>query len=131
MITETEAETAKAAICELIAQGNSLASICSKNGIPGRTKVYEWLRDDATFANNYVRAREEQADFYADEIIEIADTEEDPNKARVRIDARKWKAARMKPKSYGDKVQLTGDGGGPLQVAEIRHVIVDPRNPDS
>ena len=55
-------------------------------------------------------AREEQADFHADEIIEIADTEPDPNKARVRIDARKWKAAKMQPKKYGDKIDLNHSG---------------------
>lgn len=37
----------------------------------------------------YARGREEQADFYADEIVTIADTEPDAAIARVRIDARK------------------------------------------
>jgi hypothetical protein len=50
------------------------------------------------------RAREERADLVADEIITIADTETDPQKARNRIDARKWWAARVNPKKYGDKL---------------------------
>jgi hypothetical protein len=51
----------------------------------------------------YTRAREERADLVADEIITIADTEPDPNKARVMIDARKWWAARVNPKKYGGR----------------------------
>ena len=60
--------------------------------------------------NTHARAREQQADLYADEIIKIADdctpTHEEIAKARVRIDARKWKAARLAPKKYGEKSEL-------------------------
>lgn len=42
----------------------------------------------------------------ADDIIEIADVEDDPNKARVRIDARKWYAGKLNAKHYGDKLNL-------------------------
>jgi len=54
----------------------------------------------------YARAREDQADWHADEIVAIADTETDAAKARNRIDARKWKAAKLKPKVYGDRVNV-------------------------
>ena len=73
----------------------------------------------APFTNGWQRAgsfrsdthaREQQADLYADEIIKIADdctpTHEEIAKARVRIDARKWKAARLAPKKYGEKSEL-------------------------
>ena len=56
-----------------------------------------------------VRAREKQADFYADEIIGIADDESlDPNSRRIMIDARKWAASRLRPKVYGDKLVVGG-----------------------
>ena len=53
----------------------------------------------------------------ADEIVEIADTEPDPNRARVRIDARKWYAAKVNKKDYGDRVsaEVSGPDGGPIQ----------------
>ncbi len=74
----------------------------------------------------YARARGEQADFYADEIITIADTEPDAAIARVRIDARKWAASKLRPKVYGDKVQHGGDPGQPLHaVIEWRSVKAD------
>lgn len=90
--------------------GESLMAICRTAGMPCREFIYEWLQEDKTFADDYARAREAQADFYADQVAEIADTEDDPNRARVRIDARKWIAGKMRPKKYGDRVDHEVDG---------------------
>lgn len=92
-------------ICKRIANGAALKDICDEPGMPSRQNVYNWLNAHTTFFDMYARAREERADLIADEILAIADTEEDPNKARVRIDARKWWAAKVNPKKYGDRVQ--------------------------
>jgi hypothetical protein len=105
-----EIERAKDLICREIAEGSSLKAICARHDVPSRETIYQWLADDSAFSDKYVRAREDQADFYADEIIDIADTEPDANKARVRIDARKWKASKLQPKKYGDKVDLNLSG---------------------
>jgi hypothetical protein len=56
----------------------------------------------------YARAREEQTHLTAEDVIKIADTEEDPNRARVRIDARKWYASKLNRKDYGDSLDLGG-----------------------
>jgi hypothetical protein len=100
----------KATICERIASGESLKAICESQGMPSRETVYVWLASDSEFSDKYARAREDQADYYADEIIDIADKDSDPNKARVRIDARKWKASKLQPKKYGDKIDLNHTG---------------------
>ena len=55
----------------------------------------------------YARAREDRADVLADEIVAIADSAEDPNKGRLQVDARKWAAAKLNAKRYGDKTELT------------------------
>jgi hypothetical protein len=91
-------------LCEHVADGLSLKEACALPGMPSRTTAYKWLAEYSFFANTYARAREERADLVADEIITIADTEPDPQKARNRIDARKWWAARVNPKAYGDKL---------------------------
>lgn len=41
--------------------------------------------------------------------------------ARVKIDAYKWRAARLKPKVYGDRIvqEHTGAGGGPIQTMDL------------
>jgi len=46
---------------------------------------------------------------------------ENIQRSRVRIDTRKWLASKLKPKKYGDKVDLThgGPDGGPIKIEEI------------
>jgi hypothetical protein len=48
------------------------------------------MRENEPFRQAVARAQEERAELWADQLIEIADTDEDANRARVRIDAR-WK----------------------------------------
>lgn len=109
MYSPEEIHQAKEIIIREIALGKGLVNIIKEHGLPSYTMVYNWLNDkhpdyDSIFFDKYTRAREDQADFYADEIIEIADTENDSAKAKVRIDARKWKASKLKPKKYGDRI---------------------------
>ena len=64
----------------------------------------------------YARAREAQADKLAKEILELSDKIEDDNpikvqRARLQVDSRKWLAARLAPKKYGDQVQHEHKGG--------------------
>lgn len=77
--------------------------------LPSERTFYKRLAEDEDFAQNYTRAREVQAHREADEIRSIADSAsaEDYNVARLRIDARKWRAAKMAPKKYGDKIDHT------------------------
>jgi hypothetical protein len=98
-------------ICEQLATTEiSLTALCRDfPEIPSMATVMVWLNDDATFQERYARAREKQADIHADNLLEIADTEEDPNRARVRIDARKWAAGKRAPQKYGDRLTLDGD----------------------
>lgn len=103
-IAYSQAQAAK--IGELIGSGLTLKEVCELPGMPSRTTTYKWLGQHDEFANIYARAREERADMVADEVIAIADTEPDPAKARVRIDARKWWAAKVNPKKYADKGEV-------------------------
>lgn len=98
-------------LCTHIAGGKSMRSFCELEGMPSAETVRRWLRDLPDFRAQYAHAREEQADYYADQIIEIADTETDNQRARNRIDARKWRAAKLLPKVYGDKVVTELQGG--------------------
>jgi hypothetical protein len=120
-------------ICIRIAEGESLRQILKAEGMPVQSAVYEWLLRHPEFAEQYTRAREEQADTLADEIIAIAD--EQPEIIAVidkrtgeliehkldgaflqwqknRIEARKWTAMKLKPKKYGDRVAVEGVEGG-------------------
>lgn len=94
-------------ICKRIANGDSLKSICDEKKYPTTDTIRKWLHDFPEFLANYARAREQQADYYADEMIELADEAKDVNKARLQIDVRKWKASKLQPKKYGDKLDIT------------------------
>lgn len=93
-------------ICMEIMAGKSLRTICAMEGMPSTSTVYAWLGQYPEFQDMYAHAREIQADVLADEILEIADSEIDTNRARVMIDARKWLAGKLRPKKYGDRVEL-------------------------
>ena len=122
-----------AAICERLADGESLKSICAADDMPCKASVYLWLGKHPEFMDMYTRAREDQADTLADEIVQIADDGKNDTyvteagqevvnhdhiaRSRLRVEARKWVAAKLKPKKYGDKVETTvqGPGGGPVE----------------
>lgn len=92
------------AICEAIADGKSLRSICKQSNMPTTSTVCKWLSVVPSFAEQYTRAREMQADALADEITDIADeTTGDPQRDRLRVEARKWVAAKLKPRKYGER----------------------------
>ena len=93
-------------ICSEISIGKSLRDICLPSDMPSRKTIYTWMDENDSFLNQYTRARKEQADFYAQEIVDIADTEEDPQRAKIRIDARKWVASKLKGSLYGDKQSI-------------------------
>jgi methionine synthase II (cobalamin-independent) len=115
-------------ICERLAEGESLRSICVDEMFPGKSTVFRWLASNKDFRDQYARARETQADAIADEILNIADDAEDAAKARVQIDARKWLAGKLRPKVYGDKQSVTvsgDDDADPISViARIERVLV-------
>ena len=112
-------------ICERIAAGESLRKICIDKHMPSAVTAHAWLnRADSAFLKQYVRARDCQADLYAEQIITIADgvaDNEQTQRDRLRVDARKWVAARLAPKKYGDRVltELSGPEGKPFVVAGI------------
>lgn len=99
-----------------IAGGESILDICGPDRgklIPSERTFYRKLAEDPELWQRYARAREAQAHRENDEIRKIADaaTPDDVNVARLRIDARKWRAAKMAPKIYGDKLDLGGNLG--------------------
>jgi hypothetical protein len=114
-------------VCWRLAHGESLVSICRDDHLPHCATIYRWLVRFPTFCEMYARAREDQADTNADEILQIADEmppEFTDEKGRTyldqtfiqwqknRIDARKWTAAKLKPRKYGDRMAVEGVEGG-------------------
>lgn len=94
-------------VCELLASGKPLTpKVTKENGLPDPTTIYRWTEDNEAFRMDYTRARQYQAHVYADQIIELADTAEDANLARIQVDTRKWYASKVIPKLYGDRQDI-------------------------
>jgi len=110
-----------AAICERLAVGESLRSICRDDEMPSMASIFLWLSKHPEFSEQYARAREAQAESHADRIVEIADDDTiDPNHKRIMVDARKWVASKLKPKRYGDKAEVEHKGDVGLTVVVKR-----------
>ena len=111
-----------AEICRRISNGECLRHICLTDGFPSRDTVYEWRRVHPDFSEWYTKARQDQADTYVDELVEISDelitSPEEAARNRLRIDTRKWAATRLHPRFYGDKVtnEISGPNGGAIQM---------------
>ena len=103
-------------ICERLLEGESLRHMCRDDRLPNRSTVLRWLDADVTFAAKYARARELQADYMDDLILETADgcSPETAASDRVKIAAYQWRAAKLKAKVYGDKTLLGSDPENPL-----------------
>ena len=130
-------------ICIGLSEGMSLRKILKADTagvLPAQSTIYQWLLRHPSFQEQYTRAREEQAETLADEIIDIADEQPEivvvTDKAtgaviehkldsafllwqKNRIEARKWTAAKLRPKKYGDRVALEGvEGGAPISTED-------------
>lgn len=93
-----------------LSKGESLRQICKDAHLPNKDTWLDWCAAKPDLADQYARARERQAEHYASEIIEIADTADDAQIARLQIDARKWVASKLLPKVYGDKQEIEHSG---------------------
>ena len=99
-------------VCARIAEGQSLRQIVEDDNMPGLRTIMTWLGDPTKeyFKQQYAKAKETQADSYEDRMLVIAQTEPDVQRARLIIDTMKWTASKLKPKKYGDKLDVTSDG---------------------
>ena len=124
-------------ICERIMRGEKIKEICKDPRMPSYDVFVSWLAHPklVDFREMYYYARRIQAELLVDEIIEIADDSKDdwkprynkdgdiieyiPDKeaiqrSRVRIDTRKWLAAKLMPRIYGERLQTDHEVVGDL-----------------
>lgn len=103
-------------ICAMLAEGKSLRTITKNNpDTPSIATIFNWFKQYPQFLEQYTRAKSEAADAMVDELLDLADNVDDyspaaVHKARLQIDTRKWVASKLKPKVYGDKLDVTSDG---------------------
>ncbi len=107
----------EAAILTRLEDGEGLVAICGDDGMPSRSTVLRWQRENTQFGARCAHAREAQGDLAADKQLEVAQATLDgqitADVARVVISAMQWRAAKLSPRKYGDKLALGGDPDAP------------------
>jgi hypothetical protein len=124
-------EELAADICRRLAEGESLRHICLLPEFPDRSTIIRWIQENESFRNQYAQARELQADYWADEIQDIANdgrndweirecertgklriviNAENVQRSRLRVDTLKWIMSKQAPKRYGDKIEVENTG---------------------
>lgn len=122
-------------ICEEMAKGRSLRSVLKDGGMPDRTTFFKWIDNNNDRVNQYVCACKARADVIFEDILDISDSQEGDiitledgkevvnhdviQRARLRVDSRKWILSKMQPKKYGERLDLSSDDGS-----------MSPKSPD-
>lgn len=117
-------------ICDRIANGETLRSICREDGMPAWRTVYDWMEANADFAARFAHARDLGADAIAQEALAIADTplegirrketadgvevwtEDMLGHRKLQVETRLKLLAKWNPKKYGEKIELDHKGDG-------------------
>ena len=112
-------------ICEAISNtSKGLKELCDENPHwPGPQGIRKWVVSKEKFGAMYARAKQAQADFMVEEILSISDDGsndyytdekgvvrldgEHVQRSRLRVDSRKWLAAKLAPRAYGEKKEVS------------------------
>jgi hypothetical protein len=114
-------------ICAELSRGRSLNSVCKADDVPSIETIFRWIGNNSDFRNKYEKAKAESADFLVEEMLDIADdgrndwmetfdnegnsagwklNGEHVQRSRLRVDVRKWAASKLKPKKYGERLDM-------------------------
>lgn len=111
-------------ICKKIATTHKgLRQLCRENDHwPCRDTIRLWTHESEEFSALYARAKEWQIEWLAEEALEIShDGSEDTiindrgkkvcdhewvQRSRLKVDTIKWYASKLRPKKFGDKLQV-------------------------
>jgi hypothetical protein len=117
---------AMADLADYIVSEGHLPGFCRERGFPYST-VRSWIEASEARVALYARAREDRADVFADNTQSIADEECSApvivqgvlvgyavdsaavQRNKLRVETRKWLAAKMKPRVYSDKLDVTAN----------------------
>lgn len=120
------------AVCEFIYDGESMTSIAKSHGVSIGSLI-AWVASDTERSARVKLARVETAriwDEKAERGIEDAADDFELAKAKDLAHHYRWRASKIAPREYGDKIQQehTGADGGPVKFTVITGV---PESVDS
>lgn len=115
-------------ILKRIMLGESISKICDSANMPHRVTVHNWIRNPKKYKAEYftdklAMAYEVRYDAWFDEMAEIADNADplEVQKAKLRIDTRKWILARGAPKKYGTKLEVDNNHSGEIKINMVSY----------
>lgn len=110
-------------ICEEIALGKSIRTVCLAAEMPGLSSIFKWIRENKEFSQQYAQATSERSECQHEDLLELGDeaislaqsVNEKASGAvvqavKLKADNMKWSMSKMKPKKYGDKIDMTTNG---------------------
>ena len=126
---EYNEEIADKICAEIATTTKSLKTICLDGSLPTAKTIFKWIKENEQFRNQYARAKDDQLQGFEEDILEIADNTH-PGEIvtikgdgsqeikyidmlehrKLQIESRKWLMGKLKPKKYGDKVDVTSAG---------------------
>jgi len=102
-------------ICDAVARCTlSMTTLVKANQHwPERETIALWRVRHEEFYLMYMQAKQAQCDLYAEECVDISDSEnlEATMRDNLRVSTRKWFVSKLAPKLYGDKVVLEDSSG--------------------
>ena len=114
---------------EISTTTRSLKLICEQNStFPKPTTIYRWLSEYEEFREMYAKAKDDQVQLMADQLLEISDTPQlgeivtvaGTGKKRKRerktadmiehrrlqVETRKWLLSKLRPRQYGERIEV-------------------------
>lgn len=130
VVTFDRDEVAPRILSIMLDEGRSLRSVCREEGMPAPSTFLDWVREDPELAEQYARARDGIIDAEFDEIKTIPDnateTPEGIAKAKLQMDARKWRLSKMRPLVYGEQTKAA-----PAVAVQINNTSAAPSRHDA
>jgi signal recognition particle subunit SEC65 len=126
--TKNSKELAHVICHEIATTPKGLEYICANNpDFPNPKTIFAWRLEKDDFCKLYTRAKQMQIEAFVNDIIEISDDSsqdvmkdekgfEKPNheymqRSRMRVDSRKWLAAKLMPRLYGERIAVENQDG--------------------
>lgn len=125
-------------ICYLMASGMSLNKIVKLEHMPSGPTVYSWIGKYPTFLKKYEKAQQDRVEKHVEDLLDAA-TEPAPHEFRtlndpsgvayrkLLIDTMKWAISKLKPKKYGDKVDVDATTVATISTI-VRKIVEPPKN---
>lgn len=111
--------TLSARICYEVQKGHTVEQIGKKKGFPPAYIIKLWTRTNRKFYEEMQQARRERAEYFHDQIIEIANgitKKSEVAVAKTKLSAFKWAAEKGNPEQYGQKQIHEGNPDKPITI---------------